>query len=101
MNPFEFIFKFLQPRDCLAPFGVSLGGFHSRWVLVVIVQPAILCLLVWIAYAVRPDQVDVRGALFLIMFFCYPSMNSVSMVSDHDIAVIWVAFFSRCQRYCC
>ena len=22
-------------------------------------------------------------------------------VSRHDIAAVWVAFFSRCQRYCC
>ena len=27
--------------------------------------------------------------------------QQIPMVSCHDIAGIWVAFFLRCQRYCC
>ena len=26
--------------------------------------------------------------------------NHYKFVSCHDIAAVWVAFFSRCQRYC-
>ena len=28
-------------------------------------------------------------------------VSMLATVSRHDIAGIWVAFFSRCQRYCC
>ena len=46
MEPWSYIFNFLQPRDCLTVFGVRLGGFHSRWIMSVLMQPALLCLLV-------------------------------------------------------
>ena len=31
----------------------------------------------------------------------FPAGGAAVHVSGHDIAGIWVAFFSRCQRYCC
>ena len=41
----------------------------------------LLCLLVVAAHRVRPEQVDLRGCLFMVLFFCYPTMNSVSLAA--------------------
>jgi hypothetical protein len=97
MEPLQWIFKLLEPADCMTFLGISVGGFHARWVLNVIVQPIVFTLvLVLLKLGIevihkfwpsgtrvktRVASLDLNSGLFLIMFFCYPKMLALSAVS--------------------
>ena len=71
--------------------GMSLGGFHFRWLMNVVILPAILILIAIFAKVIvdrkinlqsdAKAHIDLRGALFMIIFFVYPPMMSNSMTT--------------------
>ena len=44
MEPWRLLFRLLKPADCMEIWGMSLGGFHFRWLMNVVILPAILIL---------------------------------------------------------
>ena len=46
-------------------------------------------------------QLEHSQQQFQKVFALWQNAAKVSMVSRHDVGGIWVAFFSRCQRYRC
>jgi hypothetical protein len=89
VEPWKIFFRLLEPAACLELFGISLGGFHAQWVLNVVAQPIILILvlaLLKLASAAlnqrwSGDVLELTSGLFLIFFFCYPTMLALSVSS--------------------
>eukprot|EP01043_Picozoa_sp_COSAG02_P028160 COSAG02_NODE_1694_length_11277_cov_36.084855_8_plen_1845_part_00 len=91
MEPWRLLFRLLKPAACMEVFGVGLGGFHSRWVLNVVALPTVSVLIITLVKLIvdrRIDfkndaqtHIDLRGALFMILFFVYPLMMSTSIAA--------------------
>jgi hypothetical protein len=66
---------------------MDLAGFHARWFLSVVIQPALMICLVGLVYLMMRfkdpfhAKLHAKGLLFFVIFFCYPTMNSVALES--------------------
>lgn len=81
-RPILDIWSFFFSADC-----AGFSSFYSRWLLRVVVQPAFLCVLVWLLYAIehvglystqRQAKDDRTQNLLRAIFLCYPQMVNVA-----------------------
>jgi hypothetical protein len=71
MDFWNILFQIIGSSECF-----GLTGFTSKWVLRVVVLPAVLSLVVGILYMLERHNpkagVHVKARLFFAVFFCYP-----------------------------